>query len=295
MLRIAVASGKGGTGKTLVALMLSVYLSRTGKRVIYVDADVEEPNGHLFLRPEIKELEQTLIMRPCIDEEACDKCKKCAYFCKYGALVITDNKNLLIDELCGGCGGCEIICPKNAISKEYGVLGSIEGGFASDDVFNESKGYHRIKYYRGVLKAGEARATPIVKSLFRVANDLESDFDNSKIMIIDSAPGTGCSVIETMRNSDAVLLVAEPTPFGAHDLRLSIEIAKKNLVRCYVIINKSVKEWDGTIETVCRELDVRIIARVPYSMDIARKYSSGSLPDEKAFDSIKHIDTYIEV
>ncbi|PIU84804.1 MAG: (4Fe-4S)-binding protein, partial [Deltaproteobacteria bacterium CG06_land_8_20_14_3_00_44_19] len=110
---ISIASGKGGTGKTTIAINLALSL----KDVQYMDCDVEEPNGHLFLKPLIEERISVGIPVPQVDESRCTYCGKCAEICEFNAIVVIKKKVLLFPELCHGCGGCSYLCPEDAIEE----------------------------------------------------------------------------------------------------------------------------------------------------------------------------------
>ncbi|MBN1127645.1 MAG: P-loop NTPase, partial [Chitinispirillaceae bacterium] len=105
-MNIAIASGKGGTGKTTVATCLATVFARTGEPVTYCDCDVEEPNGHLFLTPAIAHAHAASIPVPHIDESRCTACAECVRFCEYKALVRLGKTVMVFPELCHGCGGC---------------------------------------------------------------------------------------------------------------------------------------------------------------------------------------------
>ena len=111
---LSIASGKGGTGKTLVATNLAHSL----EDVQFIDCDVEEPNGHLFLKPELIERVPVGVPVPRIDESRCTFCGACAGICEFNALVVGKDRTLVFDELCHGCGACSYIYPEDAISTD---------------------------------------------------------------------------------------------------------------------------------------------------------------------------------
>ncbi|BCL59545.1 hypothetical protein DGMP_02380 [Desulfomarina profundi] len=196
---ISVASGKGGTGKTTVATNLAAAL---GQGVRLLDCDVEEPNAHLFLNPDLQNREDVTTFIPEIDEERCTGCKKCAEICRFRALAVVAGKVLVFPELCHSCGGCVEVCEESAVRDSHRVLGSVESGNAGDILFSH-----------GRLRVGEAMSPPLIMAVRRVGA-------NNGTTIIDAPPGTSCPVIAATRGVDFVLMVTEPTPFGLHDLKL---------------------------------------------------------------------------
>jgi MinD superfamily P-loop ATPase len=249
---ISVASGKGGTGKTTVSTNLALSIGKTQ----FFDCDVEEPNANIFLKAELKEHENVLVSIPKIDEDTCDHCGKCSEFCVYNALAVVPSKVLVFPELCHSCGGCELVCPKDAISWNKRVIGKIEHGQAED-----------IDFYHGLLNVGEMQAVPVIKALKRKV-------DKSKTVIIDVPPGTSCPVIESISGSDFCILVTEPTPFGLHDLKLAVEVVRHLQIPFGVIINRDGIGDDG-VELYCKNEYIPILLKIPESKKIAHLYSKG--------------------
>jgi MinD superfamily P-loop ATPase len=249
---ISIASGKGGTGKTTVATNLALALDN----VQLMDCDVEEPDCNIFLGTDLEKLEDVTISTPKIDYDKCDYCGKCAEFCQYNALAVVRDKVLLFPDLCHGCGGCTLVCPKDAISEEERVIGVIESG-------NDGG----LDFYRGLLNIGEPMATPVIKAL-------KKRIDPEKTVILDSSPGTACPVIETIRGSDFCILVTEPTPFGLHDLKLAVEVARALKVPFGVVINRDGVGDDG-VERYCTDENIEILMKIPQSREIAELYSRG--------------------
>jgi len=255
-LQLVVTAGKGGTGKTTVATSLALSL-RDRYPVQFLDCDVEEPDAHILLKPELEGREPVHIKRPSVDESRCDYCGRCAKMCEFNAITVIKDKMVLVyDELCHGCGLCHLVCPRNAIS-EYDVeIGLIERGTAQG-----------FEYLQGTLKVGEPLATPIIRRL-------KEEIDPHKIAILDSAPGTGCPVIETMYGADFVILVTEPTPFGLHDLKLTVGVAKTLGLRMGVVLNRD-GVGDRSVEAYCEEEGLPILMRIPLDRRIAIAYSNG--------------------
>ncbi|MDG6220012.1 MAG: ATP-binding protein [Candidatus Thermoplasmatota archaeon] len=251
-MRIAVASGKGGTGKTTVATNLALSIGE----VLLLDCDVEEPDSHIFLGLDMGFVGNVCIPVPRIDKEKCTLCKKCSEFCQYHAIAVLPKNILFFPELCHGCGGCNIICPENAITEENRIIGIIEGGKKDD-----------LEFYQGLLNIGEPMATPVISRLKRQPSEREN-------VVLDSPPGTSCPVIETITDSDYCILVTEPTPFGLHDLKLAVDVVRTLEVPFGVVINRA-GSGDDEVEKYCQKEGIPLLMKIPQSMDIARLYSKG--------------------
>jgi len=266
---LAIASGKGGTGKTSVAVSLALAAAGAGRPVRLLDCDVEAPNAALFLPVEIAEFRDAGLLVPEVDMAACTLCGRCAEVCAYGAISVAGEQVLLFTELCHGCGSCARQCPTGAISERRRVIGAIESGRAG-----------AIDFAQGRLTLGEAMATPIISQLkdWRLAAPPET------LVILDAPPGAACPVIETLRGADFALLVTEPTPFGQHDLEQAARLARESLgLPTGVVVNRD-HPGDDTVDAYCREADLPILARIPLDRRVAEAYAAGrplhdALPD----------------
>jgi len=252
---ISIASGKGGTGKTLVATSLTLAL-KDKYRVRLLDGDVEEPNDHVFLKPDISGNQPVFIPIPKIDKAMCNHCGKCAEVCAYNAIAVLGEHVLTFPELCHGCGACSYLCSEKAIYEERRQTGVVEWGNA--DI---------ITFFQGRLTVGEAMAPPVIRQL-------KKHTDSDGIAIIDSPPGTSCPVVEAIKGSDFCLLVTEPTPFGLNDLVLAVETVRQLGIDCGVVLNRA-GVGDNKVEEYCRSENIPILLTIPLDTEIARLYSRG--------------------
>lgn len=254
-MKIAVLSGKGGTGKTFVSVNLAV----TAHNATYIDCDVEEPNGHLFLQPQDCTRTEVFTSIPKFDAEKCNGCRKCVDFCQFNALAFIKNKPLVFAEVCHACGGCMLICPQKAVSEKQRPVGIIEKGQLAS-----------TKVITGILNVGEVSAVPVIK------RTLEIGLENNDLTIIDCPPGSGCSVMETVMSADCCLLVIEPTAFGFHNFKMVYTLAKILNKPCLAIINKADNPY-LPLEEFCLKNNLPIIARIPYKQDLAELSASGKI------------------
>ncbi len=275
-MKIAVASGKGGTGKTTIATMLAYALDNSQ----YIDCDAEEPNGHLFLKPIIEKEESFKVLVPKINEDICTFCGKCADACAYKALVVMGpplNRTMFFDDLCHSCGACAYVCPvEGALVEIPEEVGKVKIGKAG-----------HVDFVMGQLNIGEASATQLISYMKK--NYMRED----KTVILDSPPGTSCTVVETLDGVDFVLLVTEPTPFGLNDLRLSVELVRGMNLPFVIVVNKH-EDSNKMIEEYANEEGIEILLRLPYSRKFAENYSKGFLPFEKYKDQFRELYRTLE-
>ncbi len=257
--RIAIASGKGGTGKTTVATNLAVTAAAMGIDTTYADCDVEEPNGHIFLKPSVIRSSQIGVPLPSVDEKKCIHCGACSSICRFGAIVSMAKSVLLFPELCHGCGGCLHACPTGAIEESIERTGDIEIGTSG-----------KVHFIHGVLDIGQIRSTPLIKAVKQHAPQAE-------LHIIDAPPGTSCPLLETVDGCDLVLLVTEPTPFGLNDLELAVETMIKLNLPYRVLINRAAPDKEPAVEQFCQRTESIIIGRIPDDRRIAESYSNGEM------------------
>ncbi len=271
MRKIAVASGKGGTGKTTFSVNFALFLQELQKNVILTDLDVEEPNTHLFfsLDKEIIKVENYI---PIHNPDSCNYCGLCAEKCEFNALIAIKDYWKLFTEMCHGCTVCEQVCPENAISEGKRDIGNIE--ISEIDNF---------KLVIGRLNIGETLTSEMIK---RTKKFVESKFEED-VLIYDCPPGTTCPAVNSILNCDDTVLIAEPTPFGFHDFKLMINVLKEINVNPFVVINKC--EGNSELEDFCNENDLPIIGKIPFSRKIAENYSKG-----KAIFNIPEIKSVFE-
>jgi MinD superfamily P-loop ATPase len=249
---ISIASGKGGTGKTSVAVNMALSIGN----VQLLDCDVEEPNAHLLLHSKISRTKPVYVLVPSVNEELCDYCGKCSKFCQYNAIFVSPEKVLLFPELCHNCGGCTLVCPKKAITEDKHKIGTLKLASASD-----------LELVYGELEVGEPMAVPVIRGV-------KEHIDNSKNVILDSPPGTSCPVIETVKGSDFCILVTEPTPFGLHDLKITVQVLRDMEIPFGVVISRA-GIGDKRVYEYCRQENIPILLEIPYKRKIAELYSRG--------------------
>jgi MinD superfamily P-loop ATPase len=256
---IAVASGKGGTGKTTVSTSLVCAAAEAGYEATYLDCDVEEPNGHLFLKPRLEHRFPVGIPVPVVDEEKCTGCGACGEICQYSAIVCLNKTVLTFDKMCHGCGGCALACPAGAITEKEREIGVIEKGYAGNSVFAH-----------GRLNVGEIMGPPLIKAVGSIGR-------GSELRIIDVPPGTSCPVIASIKGVDYVLLVTEPTPFGIYDLDLAIDMVRELELPFAVVVNRSRRD-QIMARDYCKKKNVKIMAELADDRKVAESYSRGELP-----------------
>jgi MinD superfamily P-loop ATPase len=255
---VAIASGKGGTGKTTVATNLAQVATDQGFKVSYLDCDVEEPNGHIFLKPEIEKTTPVYVPVPVVDESKCTACGKCTEICQYSAIALLGKTVLTFPNLCHGCGGCMLVCPAGAINEAGREVGVVEQGRANG-----------IQFVHGKLRIGEAMSPPLIRAVKKLA-------DLSEVTIVDAPPGTSCPVIQSVRNADYVVLVTEPTPFGLNDLKLAVDMLRVLKLPFGVVVNRA-DIGDQAVFNYCENESIEVLLQIPDDRRIAEAYSRGHI------------------
>ena len=260
-MKLAVLSGKGGAGKTLVA----VNLAATAGRAAYIDCDVEEPNGRLFLKPEQVQTTTVSAVRPSFDGEKCIGCRKCVEFCRFNALVFLKKKPMVFSEVCHACGGCQLACPVGAVSETSRPIGVVERGRRGS-----------LEVVTGILNIGEASGIPVIQEAQKTGLELGEEFT-----VVDCPPGSACSVMESVEACDCCILVAEPTAFGFHNFKMVYELTRVLEKPCGVVINKEDEPYEP-LEAFCRENGLPILLRIPFSRELAGLAAQGKLISEES-------------
>ena len=258
-MKIAVASGKGGTGKTMVSTSLAASLAGV-RQITFLDADVEAPNAHLFLKPDFTDEEAVEVWIPEIDLEKCTRCGRCVEVCQYHAIAKIGTQMLVLPQLCHACGSCSLTCPAAAIHEVGKPIGVLRKGFTPTG----------IDCHTGELSIGEPMPTPLIRAL-----KMSAPKDNH-LTIIDCPPGASCSVVTAIHAADFVLLVTEPTPFGWHDLTQMLGVLKETGAPAGIIINRD-GIGDPAIEARLAALPTPILMRIPFREDIAAQLARGDL------------------
>ena len=258
-MKIAIASGKGGTGKTTIATNLALTIAQMSKQVQYLDCDVEEPNGHIFLKPDIEKTCSVTVDVPQVDLEKCTGCGKCGQICQYSAIVpLRVNNVLTFEQLCHSCGGCFLVCPSDAIKPKPLDIGDIEFGKAG-----------KIDFVHGRLSIGYVRTVSLIK-------EVKSHIKQNSLAILDVPPGTSCPVVEAVKGADFVLLVTEPTPFGLNDLKLAVDLVREmNLIFAVAINRYGIGNEE--VEKYCEVENIEIAMKLPDNRRIAEAYSTGQM------------------
>lgn len=252
-MKIAVLSGKGGTGKTLV----TVNLAAVSPQSVYVDCDVEEPNGYLFFKPQNLRAKTVTVQIPSVDEQKCNGCRVCVDFCQYNALAYVAGKLMIFTEICHSCGGCTLLCKQRAITEVPKPVGEVEIGDSAD-----------TKVITGIMKTGEVSGIPIIKELL---NEISNEQRN---VFIDCPPGSACSVMESIKLADYCVLVAEPTLFGVHNLEMVHELVEIFDKPCGVVLNKC-PETDNPAEKYCLQNNLPILGKIAFDTELGKLNSDG--------------------
>lgn len=260
-MKIAIASGKGGTGKTTLSTNLAAFFAEE-QPIVLSDLDVEEPNSGLFIHGDLVHSEIKHKWIPSWDEDSCTLCGKCQKNCNFHAVIQLGPQIMVFPELCHSCFACSELCPSNSlpmIKQRMGEIKHIKNG--------------NINFVESRLDIGQEQAVPLIGQTLDYINQV---FPNNSIKILDSPPGTSCPVIEATKNADFVILVTEPTPFGLHDLKLAVETMKELNRPFGVVINRYGLGNDDVVE-YCNDNNIDILAKIPNDRKLAELYAKGNL------------------
>ncbi len=255
-MKIAVLSGKGGTGKTLV----SVNLASVAGSAAYYDCDVEEPNGHLFFKPQDVQEEIINVISPEVDADLCDGCRKCSDFCKFNAIASIQNKAVVFPDVCHPCGGCMLVCPQHAITETQRPIGKIMRGSSGD-----------VTVTSGMLNMGEESGVPIIRAMLQ---DMKANPND--MTLIDCPPGSACVVMESIIDADYCVLVAEPTVFGVHNLAMVHELVQIFHKPYGVVLNKCF-DGENPAEVYCKEHQVPVLGKIPFDQELGHLNSNSEI------------------
>jgi MinD superfamily P-loop ATPase len=246
---IAILSGKGGTGKTL----LSVNLASVAGKATYIDCDVEEPNGNLYFKPELQESFGVSVKKPVVDETLCNACHACVEFCAFNALALIGKKLMIFEDICHSCGGCMLVCPQKALTEVDKEVGTVEIGNSG-----------AVRTLGGTMHIGESSGVPIIGELLNLKRQGTT--------FIDCPPGSSCLVMESIREADFCLLVAEPTIFGVHNLAMVYDLVKLMGKKHAVVLNKCM-DGENVAKTFCTEHAIPIAGTIPFDKELGALHS----------------------
>ncbi|MDH5690033.1 MAG: 4Fe-4S binding protein [Candidatus Bathyarchaeota archaeon] len=245
--QITVLSGKGGTGKTSLVGSLAALTKKT----VMTDCDVDAPDLHLLLKPEILQTEELKASRVAVmDEEKCIQCGKCEELCRFNAI-----EKLVIDPvLCEGCGVCVYVCPVEAVELRETI-----SGYA----FISRTKYGSMSHAR--LNPGEENSGKLV-SLVRQNAKKIAETENCELIINDGPPGIGCPVIAAVGGVDIGLIVVEPTLSGIHDMKRALGLLSHFKTPSLVCVNKYDINEENTDRIVefCRSNGVEVVGKIPF-------------------------------
>lgn len=275
MIRIAIASGKGGTGKTMLATNLFAEMKASGLRVAIADCDAEVPNTSLFLSSKQEPLhpsEPTSVLCPTIVPEKCTYCGKCAEICAFHAITCISNLKYirLLRDICHACGACLKFCPTDAIQPTRKVTGNITSYIHPHD--------DAPSIFEGRVLEGEHSPVSVIRQVIQKAIQ-EGEENGLDYLLMDAPPGCSCPFVNTVIHADKVILITEPTPFGFSDLKQSINVLQRLEKPFSVVINRA-DLGNHEVQRWLLKNGISILAEIPFRKDYASYYAQGSLISE---------------
>jgi len=268
MKKLGITGGKGGTGKSTVAILLANQYFQTGKKIVLVDCDVECPNDYLLLGQKLKKpVEKITAQFPKLDKTKCQKCGLCVRTCKSNAIFQAPGQYpIFIRDLCSGCSACWLVCPHQAIQPEREETGQV--------FINQlKKNYWLIT---GIAKSGLEETGPVVTQTKKIALKFAQE-KKADVVLLDTAAGTHCPVISALLDVDLAYAVTEPTPMGAYDLNLILDLCRKLKISTEIILNQADLGSQKEIQKIVQKYQIKIIKEIPYSKKIVQAYSQGKL------------------
>lgn len=253
-MKIAILSGKGGTGKTTLSVNLFSYLTKG----TLIDTDTEEPNAHLFLHPKNEKSYDVYKNHPIVDETLCTNCQLCGEHCNFNAIIPTKSKVLVFEDLCHDCGMCELVCKSNAITYQSKSIGKIYKSFDEERQF-----------FYGKLHIGEVSGVRLIDELNEITK-------SNNLIITDCPPGVSCSTVAAIKGSDYAIICAEPTPFGISDMKMVVELLREEAIPFGVVVNKS-GIGNQDIYRYLENESIELLENIPWTKQRAELYSKGEL------------------
>jgi MinD superfamily P-loop ATPase len=263
-MKIAIASGKGGTGKTTLAVNLAYFLANRyyNKNLVYIDLDVEEPDSVIFIQGELQQKENIYRYVPVWHRDKCTFCYQCPRLCNFNAIIQLPEQILIFPELCHSCYVCSDLCPEQALKMKKKKTGRLS-------YFKTCN----INFIEGKLEIGEPSAVPLIKQTKEWS---DNKFPDKDIFLYDCPPGNSCPVIESIANTDFVILITEPNALGLHDLMIAAETASKMQLNFGVVINKH-GSGNQNVEYYCNSNNIPLLGKITYKKEIEVAYSEGRI------------------
>lgn len=260
---IGVTGGKGGVGKTTVAVNIASALEDMGHRVALVDADVDAPNAAILLGMELENSADVFTTMPLIDEIKCNSCGACVEACRLNALFLPKSKAPLLLGACNGCEACLLVCEENAIRRGKKHVGK---------TYKSNRG--NLTLYTGELIPSLEESAIVVEKVKERVFQEAVDFD---IIVVDTSPGAHCNVIKALQGSDSVITVTEPTPLGAHAFELILQLLDIFKLKGTAFLNRAdLASPDDAMQSIAEEHNTSIGAKLNTDDELIKSYVAGN-------------------